>query len=65
MNAETINSLKAFACGTAALALTAVMSWSFVESTSVARWVDSPSTEQVAQVAAAAVTRAAQAALVD
>lgn len=29
--------IKAFACGAAALALTAVFSWSFVESTAVVR----------------------------
>jgi hypothetical protein len=37
MNVATVSSLKAFTCGAAALALTAIFSWSFVESTAVAR----------------------------
>jgi hypothetical protein len=37
MNTLLNNSLKAFACGAAALAITAVMSASFVQSTSVVR----------------------------
>lgn len=36
---STLNtSLKALACGLGALAITVVMSWSFVESTSAAPW---------------------------
>jgi hypothetical protein len=67
MNAVN-TSLKAFACGAAALALTAVMSWSFVESTSVARWVPAQSSAQVAGAAVEFASHAAQstvAALVD
>ena len=45
MNAMT-NSLKALACGMGALAITAVMSWSFVQSTSTA-----PGVVPVAQMA--------------
>jgi hypothetical protein len=63
MNAA-VTSLKTFACGAAALALTAVFSWSFVESTSVAR-VQPASVDQMAGVAVVAVAQAAQAALVD
>jgi hypothetical protein len=58
-------SLKAFACGAAALALTAAFSWSFVESTAVARWVPA---QTVADTAATLASQAAQsgvAALVD
>lgn len=35
--------LKALACGLGALAITAVMSWSFVESTSAAPWTNEAS----------------------
>ena len=45
MNAMT-NSLKALACGMGALAITAVMSWSFVQSTTA-----SPGAAHVAQLA--------------
>jgi hypothetical protein len=68
MNVEAMSSLKAFACGAAALALTAVFSWSFVESTSVARWATAQSSLQVADVAvdtARQVTKSSIAALVD
>lgn len=40
------NSLKALACGMGALAITAVMSWSFVQSTSAA-----PGSVPTAQIA--------------
>lgn len=39
MNTATLHSLKTFACTLAALAVTTVFSWSFVDSTSVLRWV--------------------------
>jgi hypothetical protein len=62
------STVKAFACGGAALALTAVLSWSFVESTSVARWVPAQSSAQVANAAVDFASHTAQstvAALVD
>jgi hypothetical protein len=37
MNAMLNNGLKALVCGTAAIAITLGMSWSFVESTAVVR----------------------------
>lgn len=61
MNTEVVSSLKTFACGAAALALTAVFSWSFVESTSVARW----NTAQQVGNAAVAIAQTSAAALVD
>lgn len=61
MNTEVVSSLKTFACGAAALALTAVFSWSFVESTSVARW----NTAQQVENAAVAIAQTSAAALVD
>ena len=68
MNVETLSSLKAFACGAAALALTAVFSWSFVESTSVARWASAQTSLHVADAAvdtARQVAKSGVAALVD
>jgi hypothetical protein len=68
MNVEAKSSLKAFVCGAAALALTAVFSWSFVESTSVARWVSTQTTVNVADAAASTakhVAKSGVAALVD
>jgi hypothetical protein len=67
---ETIinSGLKAFTCGAAALALTAIFSWSFVESTSVARWSANEASTQVGVSATALVSHAAKstaAALVD
>lgn len=38
MNAMTVDNLKTFACTMAALAVTALFSWSFVDSTSMVRW---------------------------
>jgi hypothetical protein len=70
MNAsiETTN-LKAFACGFAALVVTAITSWSFVESTSAARWLGThaaaAAVASVAQEASVQVAKVAQAALVD
>lgn len=46
------NSLKALACGAGALAITAVLSWTFVQSTAT---VAGPSTARPAQVAKLAV----------
>jgi hypothetical protein len=41
---STLNTgLKALACGLGALAITAVMSWTFVESTSTPPWTAGPS----------------------
>jgi hypothetical protein len=68
MNVAVVSSLKAFACGSAALALTAVFSWSFIESTSVSRWATAQSNLQVAGAATDAVRSVAKsgvAALVD
>jgi hypothetical protein len=68
MNVEAMTSLKSFACGAAALALTAIFSWSFVEATSVARWATTQTTLQVADAAVGAASDAARAgvaALVD
>lgn len=47
------NGLKAVACGLAAVAVTAVMSWSFVQSTSGVPFVNlwTPATTQVAKLA--------------
>ncbi|MGQ0835739.1 MAG: hypothetical protein ACT4O5_12635 [Gammaproteobacteria bacterium] len=64
MNTEVVSSLKTFACGAAALALTALFSWSFVESTSVARWNTAQTTVQVGD-AAVAIAQTSAAALVD
>ncbi|HKZ73923.1 MAG TPA: hypothetical protein VJ011_07660 [Steroidobacteraceae bacterium] len=68
MNAESVSSLKPFVCGAAALALTAIFSWTFVESTSVVRWTTAQASVQIADAAVSAATHAAQAsvaALVD
>jgi hypothetical protein len=68
MNTIISSGLKAFACGTAALALTAIFSWSFVESTSVARWSTNQAATQTAASVTAFATHAAKstaAALVD
>lgn len=68
MNVEVMSSVKAFACGAAALALTAVFSWSFVESTRESRWVSVPTTLHVADAAvdtARQVAKSGVAALVD
>jgi hypothetical protein len=68
MNVEAMSSLKAFACGAAALALTAVFSWSFIESTSVSRWASAPTSVHVTDVAvdtARQVAKSGVAALVD
>jgi hypothetical protein len=67
MNA-VYTTLKTLACGAAAFALTATLSWSFVESTSVARWVTTQNSTQVAGAAVELASHAAQstvAALVD
>jgi hypothetical protein len=68
MNVQVMSSLKAFTCGAAALALTAVFSWSFVESTSVSRWATAQSSLHVTDVAVDAarqVAKSSVAALVD
>ena len=70
MNTTIDATLKVLGCGTAALTLSMIFAWSFVESTSVARWV---SPEEVAQVVATMaasrpavrLARANQAVLVD
>ena len=44
------NSLKTLACGMGALAITAVMSWSFVQSTATSPGVSTPATAHVAKL---------------
>jgi acyl-CoA reductase-like NAD-dependent aldehyde dehydrogenase len=68
MNAIYTSTLKAFACGAAAVALTAVFSWSFVESTSVARLASTQSASHLTDASLELAGRAAKsgvAALVD
>jgi hypothetical protein len=68
MNAIYTSTVKAFACGASALALTLIFSWSFVESTSVARWVPAQSASLLAEASVELAGRAAKtgaAALVD
>lgn len=68
MNVEAMSSLRAIVCGAAALALTAVFSWSFVESTSVSRWASAQTSLHAADVAvdtARQVAKSGVAALVD
>jgi hypothetical protein len=68
MNVEAISSVKVFACGAAAFALTALFSWSFVESTSASRWAGAQTSLQLSNVAVGAarqVAKSGAAALVD
>ena len=68
MNAIYTSTVKAITCGMSALALTMIFSWSFVESTSVARWMPAHSTTQLADASLELAGRAAKsgvAALVD
>jgi hypothetical protein len=68
MNAIYASTVKAVTCGASALALTMIFSWSFVESTSVARWMPAQSASQMAHAGVELAGRAAKsgvAALVD
>ena len=68
MNVEAKSTLKSFACGAAALALTAVFSWSFVASTAVSRLASAQASLHVTDAAvtvARQVAKSGATALVD
>lgn len=68
MNTMTLDNLKTLACTVAALAVTTLFSWTFVDSTSVLRWVGAGVTATALAAASESgsdIARGGSAALVD